>query len=619
MEHTLLENINSPDDLKKLTKEQIKPLCEEIRDTLIETVSHTGGHLASNLGVVELTVALHRVFDSPKDQIVFDVGHQCYVHKLITGRAGMFDTLRCEGGLSGFPKPNESPHDPMIAGHSSNSISAALGLAKAKSLAGDDHHVIAIIGDGALTGGLAYEGLNNAGRGHDKLIVILNDNKMSINKNVGAMARHLALIRTRKSYIRFKTGINRTFGKLPVVGKAIRKTLFSSGRAVKSTMYKKSTIFEDMGYIYLGPVDGHDEELLENVLETAKYINKPVVIHICTLKGKGYTYAEKKPRKFHGINSFDIETGEPKFSGDTFSSVFGKSLCTLAKEDERICAITAAMKSGTGLDKFAEEYRHRFFDVGIAEGHAVTFACGLAANGMKPVFAVYSSFLQRAYDQLIHDAAIAGEGITIVVDRAGIVGDDGETHQGMFDVAMVSTIPGFVIFSPAYFDEVEPCLRMAVDYSGPAVVRIPRGHETPRPDGVKCDTADYTVTSNGHDTLVVTYGRIAGFVYKAAENKADVMKLLKIYPLSDECIKAAAKYKNILFVEEGIKSGGIGQSFCEMLLASGYNGKYLHHAIDAQFVPQASVDSALHKLRLDTDGISSLIDEVIGNERKTEA
>ena len=619
MDHKLLDSIKSPQDLKKLDKEQIEPLCEEIRDTLIETVSHTGGHLASNLGVVELTVALHRVFDSPRDQIVFDVGHQCYVHKLITGRADRFDTLRCEGGLSGFPKPNESEHDPMIAGHSSTSISAACGLAKAKTLKGDDHHVIAIIGDGALTGGLAYEGLNNAGRGHDKLVVILNDNKMSINKNVGAVARHLALIRTRKSYLRFKTKVNRTFGKMPVIGKPIRKTLFSSGRAVKSNMYKKSTIFEDMGYVYLGPVDGHDEELLEKVLETAKYINNPVVIHICTLKGKGYTYAEKKPRKFHGINSFDIETGEPKFSGDTFSSVFGRSLCALAKEDESICAITAAMKSGTGLDSFAENYRHRFFDVGIAEGHAVTFACGLAANGMKPVFAVYSSFLQRAYDQLIHDAAIASERITIVVDRAGIVGDDGETHQGVFDVAMVSTIPGFVIYSPAFFDEVDVCMRMAIEYDGPAVVRIPRGHESPRPEYTACDGNDYSITKHAKDTLVVTYGRIAGFAYKAAENKADVMKLLKIYPLSDESIKEALKYKNIIFAEEGIKSGGIGQKFGEMLMSAGFKGTYLHHAIDASFVPQATVNSALHKLRLDTEGISSLIDEVTGNERKTEA
>ncbi len=615
MSYEFLDSINSPDDLKKINSKDLNILCSEIRDFLIQTVSHTGGHLASNLGVVELTVALHRVFDSPKDQFVFDVGHQCYTHKLFTGRRERFDTLRTEDGIAGFPRPNESIHDPMISGHSSTSISAALGLAEAKKLSGDDGYVVAIIGDGALTGGLAYEGLNNAGRSKSRLIIILNDNRMSINKNVGAVARHLAVLRTKKGYFKFKSGAAKVFGAIPFVGKKIKKVLLSSRKAIKNTLYK-SSLFEDMGFSYMGPVDGHNESLLEQVLDTAKTLERPVLIHICTLKGKGYSYAEKKPRKFHGISAFDPDSGEPMFSAPTYSSVFGRALCDLAAKDEKICAVTAAMKSGTGLDEFAEKFRHRFYDVGIAEAHAVTFSAGLAANGMKPFFAVYSSFLQRAYDQLIHDVAIGNENVTLLIDRSGIVGDDGETHNGVFDAAMLLPIPNFKVYSPSYFSETEYCLKKCADYVGPCAIRIPRGTETLKPDDIKLSNEDYTFVEKNSKTLAVSYGRLIGSVFSAQEKlKSDgvdisVLKLLLINNIADECIKKAMEYDNIIFFEEGMKHGGVGEHFGSMLLEKGYKGKFIHKAIDGKFVSHAAVSSALAGLELDTKSITDILREV---------
>ncbi len=615
MAHEILDGINTPEDIKKIENKDIDKLCGEIRDYLIQTVSHTGGHLASNLGVVELTVALHRVFDSPKDQFVFDVGHQCYTHKLFTGRRERFDTLRTEGGIAGFPRPEESEHDPLISGHSSTSISGALGLAEAKKLSGDDGHVIAIIGDGALTGGLAYEGLNNAGRSKNRLIIILNDNRMSINKNVGAVARHLAVLRTRNGYYKFKSGVAKVFGKIPLVGKKINKMLLSSRKAIKNTLYK-SSLFEDMGFSYMGPVDGHNEQLLERVLKTAKTLERPVLIHICTLKGKGYTHAEKMPRKFHGISAFDPDSGEPMFSAPTYSSVFGEALCILAEEDKKICAVTAAMKSGTGLDGFAEKYRHRFYDVGIAEAHAVTFSAGLASNGMKPVFAVYSSFLQRAYDQLIHDVAIGKENVTLVIDRAGIVGDDGETHNGVFDAAMLLPIPNFMVYSPSYFSEIEYCLRTCVEYKGPCAVRIPRGTETLRPDGVSLPNEDYTFVNAGQKTLAVSYGRLIGSVFAAWEKlRADgteisVLKLLLVNNIADECFEKAMQYDNIVFFEEGMKRGGVGEYFGSVLLEKGFKGRFVHRAIDNRFVSHSAVSAALAKNGLDTKSITDILREV---------
>ncbi len=614
MSYEFLDGINSPEDLKKTDKNDIDALCGEIRDYLINTVSHTGGHLASNLGVVELTVAMHRVFDSPKDRFVFDVGHQCYTHKLITGRRDRFDSLRSEGGIAGFPRPSESIHDPVIAGHSSTSISSALGLAEAKKLRGEDGFVVAVIGDGALTGGLAYEGLNNAGRSRNRLIIILNDNRMSINKNVGAVARHLAVLRTKKGYFRFKSGVAKVFGAIPLVGKKIRKMLLSSHKALKNTLYK-SSLFEDMGFSYMGPVDGHNEQLLERVLDTAKTLERPVLIHICTLKGKGYTHAEKKPRKFHGISAFDTDSGEPTYSGPTYSSVFGEALCALAEKDESVCAVTAAMKSGTGLDGFAEKYRHRFYDVGIAEGHAVTFSAGLAAGGMKPFFAVYSSFLQRAYDQLIHDVAIGSENINLVIDRAGIVGDDGETHNGVFDAAMLLPIPNFRVYSPSYFSEIPYCLEKCADTKGPCAVRIPRGTEAKKPENAALTNDDYLFVGYGK-TLAVSYGRLIGSLFSAGEKLREegtdisVLKLLLINNIADECIEKAMEYDAIVFFEEGMKRGGVGEYFGSLLLEKGYEGRYVHRAIDDRFVSHAAVSSALAGLELDVKSITDLLREV---------
>lgn len=610
MAESLLDKINCPADIKDLNQQEIEQLCSEIRDQLIETVSQNGGHLASNLGVVELTVAFHRVFDSPHDQLVFDVGHQCYTHKLLTGRREQFNTLRTEGGISGFPKPSESVHDPMIAGHSSTSISAAGGLASAKMLQNDDGCVVAVIGDGALTGGLAYEGLNNAGRTHEKLIVVLNDNKMSISKNVGSMARYLAVIRTKNSYIRFKTKLSKGLRKIPLVGKKINEVLFKSKNALKSAIYK-STLFEDMGFVYMGPVDGHNEKLLERTLTVARSMDKPVLIHICTLKGKGYSPAELKPKIFHGISGFDINSGETKAGGTTFSEVFAQSLCDFAEEDDAVCAVTAAMKSGTGLTDFALKYKRRFFDVGIAEEHAVTFCAGMAANHMRPVFAVYSSFLQRAYDQLIHDVAIQNLNVTIAVDRAGIVGEDGETHQGLFDAAMLSTIPNIRIYCPSYFSEVKPMLRKCMyDYDGIAAIRYPRGAEKYKPEGFAAAGNEYDVfDAEGADVLTVTYGRIFSNMCAAVERleseggALSMLKLGMIKPIAEEALSYAQKFSRIVFFEEGIKRGGVGEYLCSELHQRGWQGRFVIRAVDNVFVPHASVNSSLKHLGLDEDGM----------------
>ncbi|MBQ1413642.1 MAG: 1-deoxy-D-xylulose-5-phosphate synthase [Clostridia bacterium] len=613
MADSLLDKINSPDDIKGYSQAEINTLCDEIRERLIETVALNGGHLASNLGVVELTVALHRVFHSPHDQIMFDVGHQCYTHKLLTGRRTQFDTLRTEGGLSGFPKPSESEHDPMIAGHSSTSISAACGLAAAKKLSGDDGFVIAVIGDGALTGGMAYEGLNNAGRSHGRLIVILNDNKMSISKNVGSMARYLTAIRTKNRYIRFKTKLSRALRSVPLVGSHINNILFRSKKALKGAiLHRRGTIFEDMGFLYIGPVDGHNEKVLERTLNVARsMVDRPVLIHVCTVKGKGYEPAELKPKIFHGISGFDVDSGEPKHGSTTFSDVFAQSLCEFAESDPTVCAVTAAMKSGTGLTDFASQYRRRFFDVGIAEQHAVTFCAGMAANGMKPVFAVYSSFLQRAYDQVIHDVAIQNLNVTLAVDRAGIVGEDGETHQGLFDTAMLSTIPHVKIYCPAYFDEMKPMLQKCLyDYPGVTAIRYPRGGEKYKPAGFTAAGNDYdTFPREGANLLAVTYGRTFSNLCEAAEGlngwgqPVSLLKLGRVKPLAEDAVRFASQYSRIVFFEEGVRRGGIGEYLCSELEAQGWIGQFRIVAVEDTFIPHAPVASSLARLGLDTEGM----------------
>jgi len=606
-----------PQSLKGLSYEQVDELCADIRQRLIDTLSKNGGHLAPNLGVVELTVAMHRVFDSPVDQFVFDVGHQSYTHKLLTGRADRFDTIRTEGGLAGFPKPCESVHDPMVTGHSSTSISNACGLARAKRLRGEDGAVVAVIGDGALTGGLAYEGLNNAGQARDNIIVILNDNKMSISKNVGAMARHLAVIRSKTTYVKFKAGVNKAVGFIPLVGKPLRRALFRSKSALKNAVYK-NTLFDALGFAYLGPVDGHNVKQLEQVLQLAKNLNRPALVHVCTSKGKGYSHAERNPGKFHGIGKFDIDSGEPISSGASYSSVFGEALCSMAEKDESIYAVTAAMKTGTGLSDFAANYHRRFHDCGIAEEHAVSYCAGLAAGGIKPVFAVYASFIQRCYDQIIHDVAIQGLNVTFAIDRAGVVGEDGETHHGLFDCAMLNTVPGMSIYSPCYFDELTGALTQCLEETTPAAVRYPRGAEPYKPDSFTPSIEPYCEYGDPEaDTVIVTYGRIFASAAKACDRlnsegiRIRVIKLLRVKPVDKECVEKALGAKRIIFFEEGIRQGGIGETFIALLKEKGYKGEYNLKAVDNAFVTHASVSRLLEMLGLDAEGMYNAVREAV--------
>lgn len=600
-----LKDLSLPEELKNLTPMQSRQLCREIRNILVSTVSKTGGHLASNLGAVELTMALHRNFSSPDDKIIWDVGHQAYTHKILTGRLDKFSTLRQEDGISGFPKPDESEHDIFISGHSSTSISVACGVAEAMRIQGKDNYTIAVIGDGAMTGGMVYEGLNNAGKSKNKMIVILNDNNMSISKNVGALAKYLTTIRGTEKYLNTKRVVEKTIVNIPVVGVSMAKGIKNSKDVFKDRLLNDTqcTMFEDMGFIYLGPVDGHNIEELDEVLHTAKSYQQPVLVHVKTVKGKGYPPAEKNPGEYHGISRFDIVTGNPEVSaGDSYSTVFGTELLSLAEKDDRICAITAAMKYGTGLQYFCDKFRERFFDVGIAEEHAVTFSAGLSAMGMIPVFAVYSSFLQRSYDQLIHDASIGKLHIVLGIDRAGIVGEDGETHQGMFDVPMLMTVPNTVIYSPSCYDELRMCLKSAV-YNEKYIVavRYPRGNDTTVFDKTSLNI-NYTLTENGKsDILLISYGRIYDEVYKAQSIlngdgiSCDLLKLTKIFPLKDEIYEKAMKYSKIIFFEESM--GGISVLFGDILAEKGYKGSY-HKVTADRFIKQASVKRCLEEIGL---------------------
>ncbi len=620
MSYSLLNQIQSPQDVKKLSDEQLKQLCKEIRSFLVESVSKTGGHLASNLGVVELTVALHKVFDCPNDKIVWDVGHQSYVHKLLTGRKGQFDRLRKENGISGFPRHSESEYDAFIGGHASNSIAAAYGIAKANTLQGNNHHVIAVIGDGALTGGLAYEGINNAGRSKDNLIVILNHNDMSISKNVGAFARYLATIRSKPSYLQAKKNMESVLDKIPVVGKPFKSTLKASKSALKNMIYH-SNLFEDFGFNYYGPIDGHNMEELTDVLKAAKSSKGAAFIQVETIKGKGYQFAEENPGAYHGVSAFDVVTGNPDIAhSNSFSTVAGKTLTTLADSDPRICAITAAMKYGTGLQFFASAHRDRFFDVGIAEGVGVTFAAGLASNGMIPVFAVYSTFLQRSYDQIIHDAAIERQHIVLAIDRAGVVGDDGETHQGIYDVAFLSSIPGITILSASSYHELRWMLKRAVyDYEGVVAVRYPRGAQPKEDDNVAVAPALFQYQFSGDPTsvLLVTYGRTIHAVTKAAECLirqgigVSILKLNQIHPIPEEAVKNAFSHPRIFFFEEGIKDGSIAQQLLTQLKEIGFQGDFYITAVDNQFVEQGTVEQILKRLKLDENSIVETVTTVV--------
>ncbi|MBQ2830659.1 MAG: 1-deoxy-D-xylulose-5-phosphate synthase [Oscillospiraceae bacterium] len=611
----ILENISSPQDVKKLDHAQLDLLCGELRAFVVDSVSKTGGHLASNHGAVELTVAIHRVFDTARDRLVFDVGHQCYVHKALTGRRELFSTLRKFGGISGFPKPHESEHDAFIAGHASNSVSVALGMARARTLRGDDYSVIALIGDGALTGGLSYEGLNDAGSSGEPLIVILNDNGMSIASNVGAVSGHLSLLRTRPGYFRFKKTYRRILGYTDF-GAKIYRFNHRIKTNLKKALFPNSSLFEDMGFTYLGPVDGHDTHQLTHVLRWARDLARPVVVHVHTVKGKGYAPAEEEPSSYHGVGVFDPERGVEMRESASFSSVFGEEICALAAQDARVCAITAAMTDGTMLTRFAKTYPDRFFDVGIAEAHAVTMAAGMAAQGIVPVFAVYSSFLQRAYDSLIHDAALSNLHVVLAVDRAGLVGADGETHHGCFDPLFLSGIPNMTVLCPASFAELRVMLRRAVlEMDGPVAVRYPRGGEGVYRDC--CADAPVVTLRGGEDITLLGYGTMVDELLRASDIlaqsgvRAGVVKLNQISPISRETAMEIGRCHRLLIAEECIGAGCVGQRIAGILAENGLAPKRLIlKNLGKSIVAHGTVSELRHAAGLDAEAFVRCVMEV---------
>lgn len=613
----ILETINSPADVKRLSEEDAVRLCQELRRFLVEQVSRTGGHLASNLGVVELTVAIHRVYDTASDRLVLDVGHQCYVHKALTGRRELFGTLRQFGGLSGFPKPYESVHDAFMAGHASDSVSVALGMARARTLLGAEYQVAAVIGDGALGGGLSFEGLNDAGGSGEPLVVILNDNGMSIDKNVGGLSKHLSRMRTEPEYYAFKKKYRKVLEKLPA-----GRTLYEWSHELKTALKKSllppvSTVFEDMGFSYMGPVDGHDVQRLTVVLRAAREAGRPVLVHVHTVKGSGYEPALREPEKFHGVGAFDPTTGQVRQPAqETFSHVFGETLRQLARQDGRVCAITAAMADGTGLTGFAGEFPRRFFDVGIAEGHGVAMAGGMAKQGLIPVFAVYDSFLQRGYDMLVQDMALEKLHGVLAVDRCGLVGADGETHHGCLDY--LSQIPGMTVLAPASFAELRRMLRRAVlDMTGPVAVRYPRGGE----DGYDGDCGDepVTVLRQGTDAAIVTYGILTGQALRAAELlekegvSLRVVKLNRVAPLDGDGIcRALDGVKRVMAAEDQLRAGAVGERLGALLLERGAGiERYALRNAGEALPAQGSTAQLRHVLGLDAEGMAQAVREVL--------
>ena len=564
-----MEKINSSADIKKLDREQLPQLCDELRKFEIENIAKTGGHLSPNLGTVELTVAIHRVYDTEKDRLVFDVGHQSYTHKIITGRRDRFDTLRQYGGLSGFPKPSESNDDAFIAGHASNSVSVALGMARARTLTGGEYDVVSVIGDGALTGGLSHEGLADAAASGEPMVIILNDNNMSISENVGGMAQILQNMRIKPAYISFKQWLRGLSENIP----GLYKVFHNIKEWLKSRLLP-GNVFSEMGLYYLGPVDGHDLDKLETAIRLARDIRKTVVLHVLTKKGKGCSYAESHPDKYHGIGRFDPETGELAPAAVSFSDKAGEYLCQYAENDPRIVAITAAMAGGTGTECFASKFPERFFDVGIAEGHGVTMAAGMAKQGLVPVFAVYSSFLQRGFDMLIHDVSLLGLHTVFCVDRAGLVGNDGETHQGVFDVCYLSAVPGMTILCPASFQELHDMLGYAIhEVTGPAAVRYPRGGEGRYTDSLM---QAENVIREGTDVTIVCYGTMINEVLNAADMlqsrgiSAEIIKLGMIAPNSfEQCISSVRKTGRLLVAEEVCSVGCVGSALLAAISVAG--------------------------------------------------
>ena len=610
----ILDQIRSSADVKAVPKEQLSALCAQLREKIINDVAKTGGHLASNLGAVELTVALHRVYDSSRDRIVFDVGHQCYAHKILTGRGEHFDSLRQFGGISGFPKPCEAPDDACISGHASASISSALGMARARTLMGGDYDVCAVIGDGALTGGLAYEGLTNCGESGEPIVIVLNDNAMSIRENVGGLARLLSHIRVRPGYIALKKAYHRGIGRYEHVYRFLHRIK----ERIKDLILPDN-MFEDMGFYYLGPIDGHDIRTVTRTIRYARDMRCPVLVHILTVKGKGYPPAEKNPALYHGVGPFDPKTGVIEEKKTDFSAVFGTELEALAAADERIVAITAAMADGTGLAGFAQRLPSRFFDVGIAEGHAVTMAAGMAKQGLRPVTAVYSSFLQRAYDQLLHDVALDHLPVLFAVDRAGIVGADGETHQGAFDVGYLCQVPGMALWAPSNYAELRAMLRRALASDGPAALRYPRGAEGAYRDD--SSASDACVLRTGSDCTVVSYGILINEANAAcallAQSgiSAELVKLNRLDTLDMALLTASAeKTKRLLIVEDTAQAGCVGVRILADLSQRGVELKSAAlRNLGSGIVPHGSVPDLLRSLRslgLDADGIARQCEEL---------
>ena len=599
----MLEKINSPEDVKKLTLNQKEELAEEIRKYIIEIVSENGGHLASNLGVVELTIALHSIFDVPKDKIVWDVGHQSYVHKIITGRREQLKNIRKLNGIAGFPKTNESECDCFNTGHSSTSISAALGMARARDLQGKNNSVIAVIGDGALTGGMALEALNDAGYSKSKFTVILNDNEMSISPNVGGLNNFLGKLRSKKLYTRTNKLIKKQISTIPIIGKTTVKAIQRIKRSIKQLVIHKM-FFEDIGFTYLGPVDGHNIEKLESILTLSKQIDGPVLIHVLTKKGKGYKYAEENPDKFHAIAPFNIETGELKKPKEKdYSKAFGDKLVELASKDERIVAVTASMKNGTGLKEFALKFPKRIFDVGIAEQHAITMAAGMAKEGLIPVVPIYSSFYQRAYDQVIHDVALQNLPVIMCVDRAGCVGADGETHQGLLDMAFFRLVPNLVIMAPKSFKELEKMLEFAVNLNKPVVIRYPRGGVQVPADfegNNNIELGKAEVLKKGETTTIIAIGKMVARAVQMAqkiekENTNESVEIINarfLKPLDKTTIQnSIKKTKNVITIEDGTEINGLGTAVKELIAENGLqNVKIETFAYPDKFVQHGKVE-----------------------------
>ncbi len=622
----ILENIHGHKDLLALNEEQRVRLCQQIREFLVSRVSKTGGHLASNLGVVELTVAIETVFNTEHDRLVFDVGHQSYVHKLLTGRQAGFESLRQFGGIAGFPKPSESNCDAFTAGHSSSSISIALGMARARTLLKNDYSVVALLGDGAATGGMVYEGLNDAAVSNEPMIVILNDNEMSIDNNVGGMASHLSRLRTKEKYLGMKRKYRSVLLKIPG-----GKFVFQLTRNLKDRVRRMlipETIFESMGFTYLGPVDGHDTENLISLLRIAKDMKRPVLLHVLTRKGKGYAPAEEHPKLFHGVGKFDPESGEVYSKNIlTFSDAFGSAMCNLAQKNEKVCAITAAMPGGTGLLGFKKQFSKRLFDVGIAEEHAMSMAGGLAKQGMIPVIALYSTFLQRSFDMILQDICMQNLHVVIAVDRAGLVGEDGETHHGVFDVGFLRQAPNMTILCPASLNELEDMMHWAVcEHNGPVAVRYPRGGNGAFEESNW--SADNSVITHrtGKDCAIVTYGKLVNNAMAASDIlacsgiMAGVIRLTRIHPIDMDLLTSAlAGYDHILVIEESCNGSGIYPAVFWGLRDRLPKCKFSHLDLGDQFPTHGSIDALYRHYGLEAESIANYVQEVlkVENQKKT--